>query len=256
MTRIVWISGASSGIGAACARATPYADARVIGISRRASAHGETLTADLAAPSSWGVVADQFRDVLAASPEHAVFFHCAGTNHPIGPLAEVDGPAYARAVLLNSAAGQILGQAFISACVGASVPGTLILCSSPAAAIPAPGLTHYSAGKAGIEQWVRSAAQEQGQTGAVSVWGVVPWAVDTEMVRASGESPRDDVPITLMLHDAIEREELASPDSVAAEIWAAFLQGVTPGTFVHVGAVNAHGESDEPGVRTQEASRP
>ena len=40
---VVWISGASSGIGAALAASVPYPDARVIGISRRRGAHGEHL---------------------------------------------------------------------------------------------------------------------------------------------------------------------------------------------------------------------
>jgi benzil reductase ((S)-benzoin forming) len=235
------VSGASSGIGGAFARAIPYDDARLIGISRRESENGETLVADLGDASSWPMVAEHFREILATSPEQALFFHCAGTEIPVGPLAELDNDAYAAAVLLNAASGQVLGQAFIAACHQASVPGTLVLCSSPAAAIPTPGLTHYSSGKVAIEMWVRGAALEQeNHSTGVAIWGVVPFAVDTPMVRKSGEAPRDDVPLSGILHDAIERGVLASAESVAAEIWGAIDEGVEPGTFVHVGAVHAH----------------
>jgi len=241
MTRVVWISGASSGIGGAFARATPHADARIIGISRRPSERGETFTADLSNPASWPTVARNFRQVLATSPEHALFFHCAGVSDPVGPLAEVESDAYTGAVLLNAASGQVLGQAFIAACHHAGVAATLILCSSPAAARPTPGLTHYSSGKAAMEMWVRGAAlEQQRQGGAVDVYGVIPWAVDTPMVRSSGAVARQDAPITVLLQEAIRRDRLASPDSVASEIWAAVAVGVEPGTFVHVGAVSAH----------------
>jgi benzil reductase ((S)-benzoin forming) len=241
MSRVVWVSGASSGIGGAFARAIPYDDARLIGISRRESEHGETVAADLGDATSWPTVAKHFREVLATAPEHALFFHCAGTESPVGPLIEVDPDAYTAAVLLNAASGQVLGQAFIRACQEQRVPATLILCSSPAAAIPTPGMTHYSSGKVALEMWVRGAALEQEHHSTdVAIWGVVPWAVDTPMVRKSGGAPRDDVPLTALLHDAIERDVLASSDSVAAEIWAAIDAGVEPGTFIHVGAVHAH----------------
>jgi benzil reductase ((S)-benzoin forming) len=241
MSRVVWVSGASSGIGGAFARAIPYDDARLIGISRRQSERGETFAADLGDASSWPTVAEHFREVLATAPEHALFFHCAGTEIPVGPLVEVDNDAYAAAVLVNSASGQVLGQAFIAACHQAGVPATLILCSSPAAAIPTPGLSHYSSGKVAIERWVQGAVLEQEHHSTdVAIWGVVPFAVDTPMVRNQGEAPREDVPLSGLLHDAMERGVLASPESVAAEIWAAIDEGVEPGTFVHVGAVHAH----------------
>ena len=64
-TTVAWISGASSGIGAALARSVPYDGARVLGISRRPPVVGEHVAADLADVDSWDRVALSFEGVLA-----------------------------------------------------------------------------------------------------------------------------------------------------------------------------------------------
>ena len=85
MSIVVWISGASSGIGAALAASVPYEGARVIGISRRPPAVGEHVEADLSDPASWPRVAQHFADVLArADVGSAVFLHMAGIASPVG----------------------------------------------------------------------------------------------------------------------------------------------------------------------------
>ena len=114
---VVWISGASSGIGAALAASVPYPDARVIGMNRRRGAHGEHLGADLSNPAAWPDVAAHFTDVLGRGDvASAVFLHFAGVAPPVGPVAGADAGEYTAAVLLNAASGQVLGQAFLQAC--------------------------------------------------------------------------------------------------------------------------------------------
>ena len=92
---LVWISGASGGIGQALIRTVPWPGARVIGISRRPGAPqgagsdgpagAEHLEADLAEPSQWGVVGSSFsRELTGFGGERAVFIHAAGTLDPIG----------------------------------------------------------------------------------------------------------------------------------------------------------------------------
>jgi NAD(P)-dependent dehydrogenase (short-subunit alcohol dehydrogenase family) len=109
---LVWISGASGGIGQALAKTVPWDGARVIGISRhRPGGTIDHLKADLADPSMWPVVGDSFhREMEGFDGEHVVFVHAAGTIDPTGFAAEVDSDAYLRNVLLNSAAPQVLGQ--------------------------------------------------------------------------------------------------------------------------------------------------
>lgn len=114
---------------------------------------------------------------------------------------------------------------------------TLVLCSSPAAAAPAYGASHYGAGKSALEYWAAAAATEVGGWGRV--FSVVPFAVDTPMVRATIAAPPGATPIADRLRAAAERGELATPEATAAQIWHLVLDGTTHGSAVPVGAVPA-----------------
>jgi benzil reductase ((S)-benzoin forming) len=238
MHTAVWISGASSGIGAALADSVPYDRARVIGISRRPPARGEHVEADLSRPAAWPGIAAHFEEVLGPGEfAQAVFVHMAGAGAPVGPAAAAELEAYTAAVLLNSASGQVLGKAFLEACVHSGTEATLVLCSSPAAAAPAYGALHYGAGKSALEYWAAAAATEVGGWGRV--FSVVPFAVDTPMVRATIAAPPGATPIADRLRAAAERGELATPEATAAQIWDLVVDGRTHGSAVPVGAVPA-----------------
>src|SRR5437763_15262559 len=112
---MVWTSGASGRIGQALIRTVPWPGTRVIGISRRPAAGAEHLKADLATPSEWGIVGSSFsRELAGFEGERAVFIHAAGTLEPIGFAGEGATRAYAANVILNSAAGQLLGHLFLA----------------------------------------------------------------------------------------------------------------------------------------------
>ena len=242
MSIVVWISGASSGIGAALAASVPYEGARVIGISRRPPAHGEHVAADLADPGDWPRVAAHFEDVLARGRrDSAVFVHMAGIATPVGPVADADPDAYTAAVLLNCRVRPGARQ---------GVPGRLpehrhaarrsSLCSSPAAATPVYGASHYGAGKAALQYWAAAVATEV--EGWAQVFSVVPYAVDTPMVRATIAPPPGATPIADHLRAAAERGELATPEATAAQIWSLVLDDTPHGSAVPVGAVPAETE--------------
>jgi short-subunit dehydrogenase len=234
---VVWISGASSGIGAALAHSAPDSGARVIGISRRPPARGEHVEADLAQPEAWPRVAAHFDEVLAAGGvTSAVFVHMSGIGTPVGPVAEADAGDYTAAVLLNAASGQVLGQAFLAACRRAGTRATLVLCSSPAAATPIYGASHYGAGKSALEYWAAAVALEVEGWGRV--FSVVPYAVDTPMVRET-IAQAGATPIGAKLAAAAERGELASAEATAAQIWDLVRDEKTQGSAVAVGAVPA-----------------
>ncbi len=235
---VVWISGASSGIGAALAASVPYEGARLIGISRRPPAHGEHVEADLADPGAWSRIAGHFGDVLNRHRHNAAFFlHLSGVATPIGPVVDADPDAYTRAVLLNTASGQVLGKAFLDACRNSGTPATLVLCSSPAAAMPAFGASHYGAGKSALQYWAAAVATET--EGWARVFSVVPYAVDTPMVRTTIAQPPGATPVAELLRAAAERGALATPEATAAQIWDLVLDDVTHGSAVPVGAVPA-----------------
>jgi benzil reductase ((S)-benzoin forming) len=235
---VVWISGASSGIGAALAASVPYDRARLIGISRRPPAHGEHVEADLANPAAWPRIAGHFGAVLNRHrADAAVFVHMSGVATPIGPVVDADPDAYTRAVLLTAASGQVLGKAFLDACRNSGTPATLVLCSSPAAAMPVYGASHYGAGKAALQYWAAAVATET--EGWARVFSVVPYAVDTPMVRTTIGQPPGATPVAEHLRAAAERGDLATPEATAAQIWDLVLDNTTQGSAVPVGAVPA-----------------
>jgi benzil reductase ((S)-benzoin forming) len=237
---VIWISGASSGIGAALACSAP-AGARVIGIARRPSARGESFRADLSDPAIWAAVGRHIDEVLGEDrPDRAMLLHFAGVAAPLGPAAGAHPEDYRDAVLVNAASGQVIGALFLGGCRRLGVEPTVVMCSSPAAAVPRAGLTHYSAAKAALEQWARTAALEQESMSPPGlVFSVVPYGVDTPLLRSAMEAPADEVPLGELFRAAAAEGRLADPLDTAREIWRLVEDGVEPGAAVPVGAVPA-----------------
>jgi NAD(P)-dependent dehydrogenase (short-subunit alcohol dehydrogenase family) len=237
MDRTIWITGASSGIGAELIRSVP-AGSRAIGVSRRPSAAGEHFAADLAEPAAWDALTSSFEAVLEADPpQEAMLLHFSGAVGPLGPIAAADPAAYRACVMLNAAAGQVLGGAFIAACARRAIAATIVICSSPGARNPQLGLSAYGSGKAALEQWARAAALDQEDAAVpIKVFSVVPYGVDTEMVKEVMEAP--DLPLGERFRAAAAEGKLASPASVAREVWELiFSDDVAAGDAIDVGAV-------------------
>lgn len=231
---LVWISGASGGIGRALAETVPWSGARVIGISRRPPAGAvEHLEADLADPSTWPAVGAAFhREVQNFDGEQVAFVHAAGTLDPIGFAAELDGAAYQRNVLLNSAAPQVLGQQFLAATRALDARRHLVMLTSGAAQSVYPGWASYGAGKAAIDQWVRDAGAEQDQRGGVQVLSIAPGTVDTGMQQQLRSTPEQDFPSRQKFLDLHQQGKLSDPAEVARQIWALLERGLDNGSVV------------------------
>ncbi len=230
---LVWISGASSGIGRALAATLPWERARVIGISRSAPPVGEHLEADLADPGCWKKVGQSFQQELAGfSGGPVVFVHAAGVLEPIGFAGEVDTDAYVRSVILGSAAGQVLGHMFLAAVRHIDTRRQLVMLTSGAARSVYPGWASYGAAKAGLDQWVRDVGAEQDLRGGVEVIAVAPGTVDTGMQEQLRQIAERDFPKRQKFVDLHERGELADPDRVAREIWALLDRGLDNGAVV------------------------
>ncbi|MBS1676273.1 MAG: SDR family oxidoreductase [Actinobacteria bacterium] len=215
-------------------------DARLIGISRRPPVRGEHLAADLGDPASWDLVKDAIEATLDTErPRKAVFLHFSGVIGPIGPLRSIDLDEHRSSVLLNSASGQVLGAAFVAAAAQRDIPGTLVLCSSPGGHKALEGIAQYGAGKVAQEHWARAAALDLAAGNARgNIFSVIPYGVDTAMVREAMDSPADVLPLGDHFRAAAAAEELASPLEAAREIWALVDSADTePGAAIAVGAV-------------------
>ncbi|MGH9284896.1 MAG: SDR family NAD(P)-dependent oxidoreductase [Acidimicrobiales bacterium] len=218
---LIWISGASSGIGEALASTAPWEPARIVGISRRPSPAPEDLLVDLADPASWPRVALSFEEEAAGfTGEVIVLVHAAGTVDPIGYAGEVGTAEYTRNVLLNSAAPQVLGHAFLKATAGHRARRRLVLLTSGAARTPYPGWSSYGGGKAACDQWARSVAIEQAERGGARVIAVAPGVVDTAMQAAIRRSPGSQFPRRPRFVRLHENGELTDPMIVAQRIWS------------------------------------
>jgi benzil reductase ((S)-benzoin forming) len=233
---LVWISGASAGIGAALAATIPF-DAEVVDISRRGGRPGiHHVAADLADPSSWPMVAQDFERRLARFDGDAVvFIHNAANLTPLGPAGVVDTADYTRNVLLNSAAGQVLGQAFLQATSGLDCEQHLIVVSSGAAGNPYEGESSYCAGKAALNQWVRVVGQEQArrQPGC-RVIAIAPGAVDTAMQDELRSTEPSLLPQAPRFQAMAEHGALLSPDVVAKVIWSLLDRDLDNGSVLHI----------------------
>lgn len=230
---LVWISGASSGIGQAMVQTVPWADARMIGISRRQAPGIEHLAADLADPAAWEGVGDSFRRELAGyAGERVVFVHAAGTIEPIGFAGEVDTGAYLANLLLNSAAPQALGHLFLAAARAVNAERHLVMLTSGAAKGVYPGWTSYGAGKAAIDQWVRNAGAEQAIRGGVRVLAVAPGTVHTDMQGHLRKTSEEAFPQRQKFLDLHAGGKLTDPVGVAKKIWALLDRDLDNGSVV------------------------
>ena len=219
---LVFVTGGSSGIGRALVDTLPWPGARVLNLSRRPAAGTEHVAVDLATPEGWARAAECFaRELAGFTGELAVLVQAAGTLTPIRFAGEGDPGAYRRNVLLNSAAPQILGDAFLRALAASRARGWMLCIGSGAARSVYEGWSGYCAGKAALDHWVRTAGAEQARRGdRCRIVSVAPGVVATAMQAEIRDTDERDFPAVERFR-ALHREgALRDPLEVARELWA------------------------------------
>ena len=223
--QLIFVSGGSSGIGRALIETHPHGGARVLNLSRRPVPGAEHIAVDLAAPSGWQRAADCFAAEIAAfrggEDGELLFLHSAGTLAPIAFAGEGDAAAYQRNVLLNSAAPQILGDAFLRATRSSPARATLLLLGSGAAGTAYEGWSGYCAGKAALEHWTRTVGAELARRRRRGrILCIAPGVVETAMqeeIRATAVADFPEVERFRTLHAT---GALRSTHAVARGLWA------------------------------------
>ncbi len=195
--KVVVITGASRGIGAASARVFAAAGARVALLARSTAdverladdigeqalalhcdvADADAVGAAITAVTQWGGRLD-------------VLINNAGVIDPIARLAEADAAAFARAIDINLT-GVFHGMRAAIPVMRAQGGGTIITVSSGAAHSPLEGWGAYCSAKAGAAMLTRVAHLEEVDAG-LRVMGLSPGTVATDMqvkIRASGVNP-------------------------------------------------------------------
>lgn len=195
--KVVAITGASRGIGAAAARIFAQAGARVALLARSGDEIGQVaaqigpqalaLRCDVADAASLRAALDQ---ALRWGGRLDVLINNAGVIDPITPLAEADPADWGRAIDINLK-GVFHGMRFAIPVMKAQGSGTIITISSGAAHTPLEGWGAYCSAKAGAAMLTRMAHLEEGTRG-LRVMGLSPGTVATDMqvrIRASGVNP-------------------------------------------------------------------
>jgi benzil reductase ((S)-benzoin forming) len=217
---LVFITGASAGIGRALAEAVPF-EARVLNLSRRPGA-GVHVPVDLADPRGWEAAeAAIAREVKGFAGDRLVLIHSAGTLEPIGFVGEVDRDAYRRQVLLNSAAGQVLGEAFLRCTRESRARRDLVMLTSGASWSVFEGWSGYCAGKAGLDHWVRVAAAEQRlRPNGCRLLSLAPGIIETAMQEQIRATDARAFPKVEWFRETFALGKSRPPGNVAPEIWS------------------------------------
>lgn len=191
--RVVLITGASRGIGAAAAREFAAAGAQVVVLARSdvselaAEIGGMALRCDV---GDWAQMQAAVAAVVGRYGRLDVLINNAGVIEPIAHLADTDPAAFAAATDINLL-GVFHGMRAALPVMKAQAAGTIITVSSGAAVNPMEGWGAYCSSKAGALMLTRVADLEERAQG-VRVLGLSPGTVATDMqvkIKASGVNP-------------------------------------------------------------------
>jgi NADP-dependent 3-hydroxy acid dehydrogenase YdfG len=215
--RTALVTGASRGIGAACARALAEAGARVVLVARSTNElaalaaelpHGAVaVPADLAQPAAAPTVAAAVREALGADPDIVV--HAAGSF----PLASVEATSDADlelAFALNAAAPIRLTREFLPT-MRTRAAGHVVMIGSIADRYVFPSNTAYAASKHALRAALEALRAESRGSG-VRATLISPAATDTPIWDPHDPDGSAGLP---------SRAEMLRPEDVAdAVLWA------------------------------------
>jgi 3-oxoacyl-[acyl-carrier protein] reductase len=192
--RLVLVTGAHRGIGAACARAFAAAGARLacadvrkpdatvaaLAPQRNGSGH-LSLVCDVADQGSVGAMFEEIGERFGALD---VLVHCAGVIHE-EPLLETSVEAFDRVIGINLRGSFLVGKGAIALMEGRE--GRVILTASDLAYSGRATFSPYVASKHAVLGLTRSWAKEFAPR--ILVNALCPGPIDTEMLGAANMSP-------------------------------------------------------------------
>jgi len=214
--KVVIVTGASRGIGAAAAIALAKAGASVMLTARDGTLAGkvaQSITDAGGRASAQACDVSDYPAVAALVAETASRFgrldalvNNAGVIEPIVSIAESDPAAWARNIQINLTGAYNAVRGVLPEMIAAG-GGTIVNVSSGAAVRPLEGWSAYCTAKAGLAMLTRAIALEHGGQG-IRVFGFQPGTTDTDMqvlIRASGINQISQIPranLTPVAHPA------------------------------------------------------
>lgn len=215
--RTALVTGASRGIGAACARALAAAGARVVLVARSTAElqslaaelpHGAAvLSADLAQPGAAAAVARAARELLGADPDIVV--HSAGT-FPLASIEQTSDADLDLALALNTTAPLRLTREMLPG-MRARGSGHIVIIGSISDRHVFPSNAAYAASKHAVRAACEVLRAETGGSG-VRATLISPAATDTPIWDAHDPDASESLPSRSQM--------LLAEDVAEAVIWA------------------------------------
>jgi NAD(P)-dependent dehydrogenase (short-subunit alcohol dehydrogenase family) len=200
--KVIIVTGASRGIGAAAAAALATAGATVVLTARDgklteqvARSIGGAASAHTCDVSDYAAFETLVADTKARFGRLDALINNAGVIDPIASIADSDPAAWARNVTINLTGAYHAIRAVLPGMLAAG-GGTIVNVSSGAAIRPLEGWSAYCSAKAGLHMLTRAIALETAGKG-IRVFGFQPGTTDTDMqvlIRASGVNPVSQIP--------------------------------------------------------------
>lgn len=181
------VTGASSGIGLAAARALAEAGAHVALAARRAAVLHEAVEAltgaGLSAEALVLDVTDEaaVRGAIARAAPFDILFNNAGANRAM-PFLDADMESFDRLFAVNVRAAFVVAQAVARRMVTAGVRGVIVNASSQMGHVGGMRRSVYCGTKHAIEGFTKAMAIELAPHG-IRVVSVAPTLVETEMTK-------------------------------------------------------------------------
>ena len=213
MSRVVFITGGSKGIGAACARRF-IAEGDKVAVTNNSSPVPKELTA-------LGVVAVQCDVTSSASVDAAftaveaqlgnveILVSNAGITQD-GLLLRMSEENFTSVIDANLTAAYRVSKRASQNMLRAR-SGRIVLISSVVGLLGSAGQSNYAASKAGLVGFARSLARELGSR-SITVNVVAPGPVETDMTAALGDKRLAE------LTAAVPLQRMATPDEIAGAV--------------------------------------
>jgi NAD(P)-dependent dehydrogenase (short-subunit alcohol dehydrogenase family) len=225
--KVIIVTGASRGIGAATALALGKAGARLVLTARDGGLAGDVAQAVIEAGgrataracdvSDYAATAEMVAETLGRFGRVDALINNAGVIEPIARIEDSDPAIWARNIEINLTGAYHAIRAVIPPMLAAG-GGTIVNVSSGAAIRPLEGWSAYCAGKAGLHMLTRAIHLELAEKG-IRVFGFQPGTTDTDMqvaIRASRMNPISQIPrgnLTPVAHPAIGIVYLCGPEA-------------------------------------------
>ncbi len=213
----ILVTGAASGIGFATARSILAAGGTPV-LSDRNTAELDDARARLAAGRAIDCAAgdltdaEAIADVVAAAGRLDGLVNCAGV-YPVTPILEMPVDEWDHVLGINLRAPFLMSQAVARAMIGVGKPGAIVNISSTASILARPGIAHYGASKAGLNQLTRVLAVELAPHD-IRVNAILPGVIKTATVMASLTTPAAQAEMDAKLA-RIPMRRLGTPEEIA-----------------------------------------